>query len=194
VSALFDTYDEVTAAVDGLSDMGVACSDMTVVTQKKSAATKIAEGAGLGAAIGGVGGVLASLAAVAIPGLASLFGGSWLMPVLLCAVAGGIVGGIIGSFKGADVDESNVCATTEGFRPGGILLVARIHDDEAPRARAILLRCGAIGTNTRRREYATDGWDSYVAKDIWDADIGSEEDRLSEGRADRDLPPRRRVA
>ena len=68
VSALFDTYDEVVAAVDLLADMGIASSDITVVTHGRHATSKIAEGAGLGAALGSVGGVLATLGAVAIPG------------------------------------------------------------------------------------------------------------------------------
>ena len=45
-------------------------------------------------------------------------------------------------------------------------------------------RSGAIDANTRRSEYAAGGWDGFVAKDIWDEDIGSEDiDRL---------PPRER--
>ena len=70
VSALFDTYDQVIAAVDGLSDMGVRSSDITVVSQGRDPLTKITEGAGLGAAIGGVGGLLAGFGMFTIPALA----------------------------------------------------------------------------------------------------------------------------
>ena len=54
VSASFDTYDEVSSAVDGLAEMGVACSEITVVSRRRHARARVVEGAGLGAAIGGV--------------------------------------------------------------------------------------------------------------------------------------------
>lgn len=188
VSASFDTYDEVTAAVDGLSDMGVPGSDIAVVSQGPGPLAKIAVGAFVGAAIGAAAGLVVGFAT---PGLESLFGLGWLIPLLIGAVAGGVAGGIIGSRRGAGVEESGVQAhAAEGMQRGGTLLVARVHDDEAGEARAILLKCGAIDTNSRRSEYAADGWDGFVAKDIWDDDIGSEDDRLHEAQADRDLAGR----
>ena len=192
VSASFDTYDEVTAAVDGLSDMGVPGSDITVVSPRHDAMTKIAEGAGLGAAIGGVGGLLAGM--FVIPGLGSVLGIGWLIPLLIGAAAGGIAGGVIGALAGARIKESDAHVCAERVCRGGTLLVARVHDDEAGEARAILLKCGAIDTNSRRSEYAADGWEGFVAKDIWDEDIGSEDLRLPENRADRDRSLNRHVA
>jgi hypothetical protein len=149
-----------------------------------------AEGAGLGAAIGGA---LAAFGAVAIPGVGILVGFGWLVPVLLCAAAGGVAGGVIGLLAGAGGDERDTRIFAEGVRRGGILLFARIHDDEAARAKAILRRCGAIDTDARRAEYAGDGWDGFVAKDIWDEDIGSEEQRLAEKRLDEDQPDEDRL-
>jgi hypothetical protein len=177
VSALFDTYDEVAAAADRLADMGVPSSEIAVITQSRDARTKITEGAGIGAAIGGVGGLLASLGMFAIPGLGSVLGVGWLIPLLIGAAAGGVAGGIIGSLTSAGIDESDAHVYAEAVRRGGTLVVARVHDDEAGRANAILLACGAIDTNSRRSEYAADGWDGFVAKDIWDEDIGNEDDQ-----------------
>jgi hypothetical protein len=175
VSALFDTYDEVTAAAERLADMGVPSSEIAVISQSRDAMTKITEGAGIGAAIGGVGGLLAGLGMFAIPGLGSVLGVGWLIPLLIGAAAGGVAGGIIGSLTNAGIDESDAHVYAEGVRRGGTLVVARVHDDEAVRANAILLACGAIDTNSRRSEYAADGWDGFVAKDIWDEDIGNED-------------------
>lgn len=175
VSALFDTYDEVTAAVDGLSDMGVASGDITVVTRGRDLASKIAEGAGLGAALGGVGGVLAGLGAFAIPGFGSVLGIGWLVPVLLGAAAGGVAGGIVSSLMGVGISEDDANLYAESVRRGSTLVAAKVHEDEANKALEILRRCGAIDTNTRRSEYASGGWDSFVSQDIWDDDIGSED-------------------
>lgn len=175
VSALFDSYDQVAAAVDGLSDIGVESDDIAVVSQSRDAIAKITEGAGWGAAIGGVGGLLAGIGMIVIPGLGSVLGVGWLIPLLIGAAAGGVAGGVIGSLTGAGIDESDAHVYAEGVRRGGTLVVARVHDDDVGDAKAVLLQCGAIDTNARRSEYAADGWDSFVAKDIWDEDIGSED-------------------
>ncbi|MCX7303195.1 MAG: hypothetical protein NTV73_02490 [Hyphomicrobiales bacterium] len=174
ISALFDTYDEVVAAVDQLADMGIDSREITVVTRGPPATSKIAEGAGLGAAIGGVGGVLAGLGAVALPGPGLLLGIGWLAPLLLAA-AGGVAGGTIGSLTGAGIPEAEAHLYAEGARRGATLVAARVQDDDAAEALAILRRCGALDTNLRRAEYATGGWDGFVNQDIWDDDIGSED-------------------
>lgn len=194
VSALFDTYDGVAAAVDGLADMGVPSSEITVVSHSRDARTKITEGAGLGVAIGGVGGLLAGFGIFAVPGLGSVLGVGWLAPILVGAAAGGVAGGVIGSLTDAGIEESDAHVYAEGVRRGGTLVVARVHDDEAGRAKAILLNCGAIDTNSRRSEYAADGWDSFVAKDIWDEDIGSEDKPSPEDKGDHDQTASRRFA
>ena len=194
VSALFDTYDEVTAAVDDLSDMGVRSSDIAVVSQGTSPLAKIMEGASLGAAIGGVGGLLAGFGMFILPGLEPVFGIDWLIPLLIGAAGGGLAGGVIGSLAHAGIGKGDALVRAVGVPRGGTLLIARVHDDEAGKARAILLKCGAIDTNSRRSEYAADGWDGFVAKDMWDEDIGSEDERLHENRAERAKPARRHVA
>lgn len=181
VTASFDTYDEVSSAVDGLAEMGVACSEITVVSRRRHARARIIEGAGLGAAIGGVAGLLVGFGMIIISGQGWLFGPIWLVPLLIGAAMGGTAGGIIGSKSGAGLETTHHC--TQRTRRSSTLLVARVHDDEVGEARAVLLRCGAIDTNARRGEYAADGWDGFVAKDIWDEDIGREDERLSENGA-----------
>ena len=172
VSALFDTYDQVLAALDGLADAGIPSSDVTVISQGRDAGAKAMEGAGVGAALG----LLAGLAAFALPGFGPIMGVGWLVPVLVGAVAaGGVAGGIIGSLTGAGIDENDAHVYAEGVRRGGTLVIARVHDNEAETAKAILLRSGAIDTNMRRSEYAAGGWDGFVEKDIWDEAIGNED-------------------
>jgi hypothetical protein len=182
VSALFDTYDEVATAVDMLADMGIPSKDITVVAHGGHPSSKIATGAGLGAALGGVGGVLATLGAIAIPGPGLLLGIGWLAPILLGAAAGGVAGGIIGALTGAGIPEPEAHVYAEGVRRGSTLVAARVDDGDAAEARAILRRCGAIDTNLRRTEYAAGGWDEFVDKDIWDDDIGNEDVSLPDTR------------
>ncbi len=67
----------MTAAVDGLSDMGVPGSDIAVVSQGPGPMAKIAVGAVVGAAIGAAAGLLVDFV---VPGLGPLFGLAWLIP------------------------------------------------------------------------------------------------------------------
>jgi hypothetical protein len=172
VSALFDTYDQVLAALDGFADAGIPSSDITVISRGRDAGTKAMEGAGVGAALG----LLAGLAAFALPGFGPVMGVGWLVPVLVGAVAaGGVAGGIIGSLTGAGIDEDDAHVYAEGVRRGGTLVIVRVDDNEAGTAKAVLVQSGAIDTNVRRSEYAAGGWDGFVANDIWDEAIGNED-------------------
>jgi hypothetical protein len=175
VNASFDAYDEVAAAVDGLSDMGIASRDIDVVTQGRGPTMKTVDGAALGIAIGGVAGILAGFG----------LGVGWLVPVFLGVAAGGVAGGAFGWLNGTGPKGHGTNSPAGDLRRGATLVAARVHDDEAAAALAVLRRCGAIDTNTRRGEYAGDGWDGFVAKDIWDDDIGSEEAQFRDDSRDR---------
>src|SRR3954464_1540296 len=96
ISGLFNTHDEAKAAVAALEEAGVPSADISVIGPEGSASTTDAgEGAGVGAAIGGVGGLLASLGAFAIPGIGPVVGAGWLVATLAGAAAGGLAGGLI---------------------------------------------------------------------------------------------------
>ena len=175
VSARFDTYDQVVAAVDDLSEAGIASSDITVIPQHRDSGAKAKEGASLGAGFG----LLAGLAVLALPGVGAAVGAAWLVPGLIGVAAGGVAGGIIGSLSGGGTQATGADLT--GGSRGGTLVVARVHDSEVGTAKAILVHSGAIDTNTRRSEYAADGWEGFATTDIWDEDIGTEDSH----RADR---------
>ena len=75
VSALFNTHDEAKAAVAALEEAGVPSEDISVIGPEGSTSPS---GAEEGAAIGGVGGLLAGLGAFAIPGIGPVVGaGCW---------------------------------------------------------------------------------------------------------------------
>ncbi len=169
VSALFGTDDQVVAAVDDLAEAGIPTSDITVIHQGRGSRAKAKEGATLGAGFG----LLAGLAVLALPGVGAAVGAAWLVPSLIGVAAGGVAGGIIGSLNGDDTQAAGADLPCGGR--GGTLLVARVHDSEVGTAKAILLQSGAIDTNMRRSETAADCWEGFVAQDIWDEDIGSED-------------------
>lgn len=171
VSALFDTYDQVVAAVDELSDAGIAGSDITVIQQRRGAGTKMTEGVSLGASLG----LLAGFAALTLPGVTAAVGEAWWISALIGLAVGSVAGGVIASLGGARAEAEHAQIPAGGARCGGTLVVARVHDSDIGTAKAILLHSGAIDTNRRRGDYASGSWEGFVAKDIWDDDIGNED-------------------
>lgn len=181
VSAPFERHDQVTAAVEGLSDMGVESDEISIVPLRREPGSRLHGPVILGMATGGAGGIFVA----AFTG--SVFGEGWLAFMLLGAVVGGFVCGAVSLLKGAGTGETDANRPTESLQPGSVLVAARVHDDEAGEALAILRRCRTIDTDGRRGESANDGWDGFAAKDIWDEDIGSEDERSAayEGRSRR---------
>ncbi|OLE45288.1 MAG: hypothetical protein AUG14_01365 [Candidatus Rokubacteria bacterium 13_1_20CM_2_68_19] len=87
--------------------------------------SKVAKGAGIGAAIGGgLGAVLAGLAAagvIALPGIGLLAMGT-IAAALAGGAAGAVGGGIIGALIGAGIPEERARRYDRGIREGKIVL------------------------------------------------------------------------
>lgn len=105
VTGLFDNYDDASSAVAKLEASGVPHSDISIVANNakdrvhrdgSKAADDAAGGAGLGAAIGGAGGLLAGLGLMAIPGVGPVVAAGWLAATAVGAVGGAVVGGAAG--------------------------------------------------------------------------------------------------
>ena len=179
ISGLFDTQDEAHLAVYALEDAGIPSDDISVVALKKtgpdSNGESTANAAGLGAAVGGAGGLLAGLAAFAIPGVGQVMGAGSLATAFIGAAAGGVAGGLIGSLVDGGIDESDAHVFAEGVKRGGALVTARVEEDEFTRANAILRGFHPVDTAARRREYEQAGWAGFAVDDIWDSDIGNED-------------------
>ena len=96
VTGLFDDYEDATDAVGELEATGIPHSDISIVANNSSdwydndtskAAEDAAGGAGLGALVGGAGGLLTGLGIMAIPGVGPVVAAGW-----LAATAAGAVG------------------------------------------------------------------------------------------------------
>lgn len=95
---------------------------------------KALEGAGTGAAIGGVvGATLAAIAAIGtsvlLPGLGLVVAGP-LAAALAGAGAGGATGGVIGALVGAGIPEERVKNYEQGLKEGGIVMGVNPRSDE----------------------------------------------------------------
>ncbi|RUM95425.1 hypothetical protein EET67_23360 [Pseudaminobacter arsenicus] len=187
ITALFDTHAEARRAVSALENEGIASDDISIVGRNEdddsSASEGAATGAGLGAAAGGAGGLLAGLGLMAIPGVGPVVAAGWLVSTLAGAAAGaaagGVAGGLIGALTDDGVDEGDAHVYAEGLRRGGTLVSARVPDELAPTARAIL-SSGAVDIARRRDRYLDEGWTGFddTLPDYSDDEIEAERRRL----------------
>ena len=175
VTALYDTYDSAVSAVDALEAAGIPYSDISMVSNNADnryhkdrpthAVEDAGKGAGIGAAVGGVGGLLTGLGLLAIPGVGPVVAAGWLVAsaagAVTGAVVGGAAGGLVGALTGAGVPERDANFYAEGVRRGGTLVTARVDDARAAMAREILQRYKAVDPARRGGAYRESGWTSF---------------------------------
>jgi hypothetical protein len=102
-----------------------------------------AAGAELGGAVGGIGGLLAGLGLLAIPGVGPMLAVGPLAAALTGAIAGGAVGGFAGSLAGLGISEAEAIAA-ERHMKAGLEVVIVICGGRCEEAREIMRTTGAI--------------------------------------------------
>jgi hypothetical protein len=175
VTGLYDSYATAKSAVDALEESGISSSDISLIAHNgdggivdknhTNAAPDAGAGAGIGAVIGGAGGILTGLGMMAIPGVGPVVAAGWLVATAVGAVGGAAVGaaagGIIGSMTNAGVDEREANIYAEYVRRGGTLVAARVDGEDVIKARAILDRYQPVDPYAREAAYREGGWRSF---------------------------------
>lgn len=126
--------------------------------------TTVAEDAGIGAAIGGVGGLLLSFAGLAIPGVGPVLASGPIVAALGGAGLGAAAGGLVGVLTENGVPKEEAGHYAEGVRRGGILITVKASGDRADRAARILNDSGAIDIDDRVADWRKRGWRGYDSK------------------------------
>jgi len=178
ITALFDDYERAAAAVDRLEAEGIPHADISIVARDDASTSEragsverpggeAADGAGVGATlgtvIGGGAGLLAGLGALAIPGVGPVVAAGWLVATVTGAGLGAAAGGLLGALTGAGLSEAEAEAYAEGVRRGGTLVSARVEEDRADRALAVLDRHGSIDLDERAENWRATGWTGGTA-------------------------------
>lgn len=201
LTGLFDSFDAAKQAIHDLEAAGVPHGDISVVSnnakgehdlekahQAEEAGKNAGTGAGIGATVGGAGGLLAGLGLLAIPGLGPVVAVGWLASTALGALAGGVVGaaagGVVGALTHAGVPEADAHVYAEGVRRGGTLITAKVADDKAAQARAVLASPDrAVDVTARGQAYREQGWSRFddTAPAYTVAEIDQERARYGRG-------------
>ncbi|AYM66006.1 hypothetical protein G6L68_23115 [Agrobacterium fabrum] len=173
VTGLFDDYTDARTAVSELEAAGVPSRDISIVSnnagghyaEDTNAAKGTGAGAGIGAVIGGAGGLLTGLGVMAIPGVGPVVAAGWLAATAVGAAGGavavGAVRGLIGAMTRAGISKDDANVYAEGVRRGGSFVTARVEEAFVPEAEAILKRARRVDPAERRLAYHEQGWTGF---------------------------------
>ncbi|MDB5537288.1 MAG: hypothetical protein JWQ65_2163, partial [Devosia sp.] len=122
-------------------------------------------GAGIGALLGGAGGLLAGLGALAIPGIGPVIAAGWLVTTAVGAVAGAAVGGatgsVIGGLTSSGIHEQDAHVFAEGVRRGGSVVSVRTDESRESEVQAIFAASNQIDIAERRARFEQEGWQYF---------------------------------
>ena len=170
VIGLFDNLNEARQVVQELIDNGFHSDDIGIVVQHDGEVTTerrgertsgAAVGAGAGAALGGLGGLLVGLGALTIPGIGPVIAAGPIATTLAGAGIGATAGGLIGALTDLGVPEEEAHYYAEGVRRGGALVTVDAADDMADRAADIMQRYGAVDLDERAAQWRQSGWSRF---------------------------------
>jgi len=162
-STVVGVFNDFTAAVNTTPDLvaaGLRKEDISVVTQdRKGEYAKFLEAetnpdassnVGTGAMIGGLGGLLIGLAALAIPGIGPVIAAGPLAAVFTGTALGAATGSLVGALNTVGVPEFEAKAYDQGIREGNTLVIAKAAESEVPRAIEIMRQHRAVQVDHHR--------------------------------------------
>jgi hypothetical protein len=149
IAALFENRTAAYDAVEDLVAHGFARDDISVMAPDNTPSevhgtpddglSGLAQGVGMGAAVGGIGGLVIGLTAMTVPGVGPVLAAGPLAVALLGAGVGTTAGGLIGALTddlGLPAEHAHYYG--EGIRRGGVLVTVATTDERAEEPAAIL--------------------------------------------------------
>ncbi len=121
------------------------------MTPENEAARDAATGAGIGAALGGLGSILIGDASPAIPGVGPVLALGWLGGVLGAALGGGLISGLTGFLVSQEIPREEASYYAERVLAGAYFVAVRAAEARELEARTALMTAGAEGP-IRERE------------------------------------------
>ncbi|RPI81724.1 MAG: hypothetical protein EHM41_19990, partial [Chloroflexi bacterium] len=151
VVGLYDEINDAQNAVRALVDRGFSRNDISLIAGDKEGkysqyvnrgeGQEVMEdqdltegtvaGAGIGAVIGGLGGLLVGLGVLAIPGIGPVLAAGPLISALAGAGLGAAAGGLLGALVDLGIPKEQAEYYARGVREGGTLVTVNTSDDRA---------------------------------------------------------------
>lgn len=174
IVALYDDFSEAQRVVQDLVDHGFQRSNISLVASDAEGVysdyvareedpddVSAAEGAGFGAVVGGLTGLLVSLTALAIPGIGPVLIAGPIAATLIGAGVGAVTGGLIGALVDLGVPEEEAGYYAEGIRRGGTLVTLVVSDHMADRAIEIMDNHNPVDIEERVSSWRSSGWTGF---------------------------------
>jgi uncharacterized protein (TIGR02271 family) len=192
VVGLFYERQQAERAIQQLKAAGFREDQIGVLMQDKDSGQQLAESTGTkvsetaasgaigGGVAGGVLGLLASIGALAIPGIGPIVAGGVLASTLAGAGIGAAAGGLLGALVGMGVPEEDAKYFEEGVRAGGILVTVEA-GSRREEARQILVGSGAdLEPVSRTANAGSDTSDSQRVE-LREEELRAEKERVQAG-------------
>ena len=170
VVGLYDRLDDAQNAVSELVSAGFSRENISIVaadtegkfkTYVGESGEEVGTGAGVGAAIGGLGGLLVGLGALAIPGIGPVLAAGPIASALIGMGVGAVTGGLIGALVDAGVPEEQANLYAEGVRRGGTLVKVTAPEDRLEKAAEIMDRFNPIDVDQRATAWRSENWSRF---------------------------------
>jgi uncharacterized membrane protein len=173
IVGVFNSVQDAHEAVRVLESEGISRSDISVVANKNAAgydtmertgdkASDVVADAGIGAAIGGVGGLLLSAAgAITIPVIGPILAAGPIAAALTGAGIGAAAGGLVGALTESGIPEEHAKYYAEGVRRGDVLVTVKTDSYRADHVCDVLDRNNAVDVDERVSNWKQRGWTGY---------------------------------
>ena len=171
VVGMFDDWASAQRVVEELMNSGFRREDVSIMASREHVPhfqSLEAAGAdtGAGAAIGGIGGFIAGIAALAIPGIGPILAAGPLAAGIIGATVGAAGGALVGALSHHGIPEEEADVYSEGVRRGSTLVAVHSDDLNADKAVAIMNREGAVNVEERVSRWRSEGWQGRTPRKL----------------------------
>ncbi len=145
-------------ADQSMTTTGDSDGDADMMVNNTQLGSDVAAGMATGGVVGGLGGVLLGLGALAIPGLGPVIAAGPLVAGLAGAGIGAAVGGLVGALVNWGVPAEEAELYAESVRRGGILVGLKTEEERVERAVTIMNQYGPIDVERHSESWRQSGW------------------------------------
>lgn len=174
VLGVFASIENARHAYDELLSAGFSRNDVDIIANEAGctdnydvpcgdSGSEVATDAGIGAALGGVGGLLAGLAVLPLPGIGPVLAAGPIIAALGGVGVGAAAGGLIGALTERGVPEMVAGHYAEGVRRGNAVVGVRAIAEQVARVSEIFGRNSALDIDRCVDEWRGRGWTAYDA-------------------------------
>jgi uncharacterized membrane protein len=177
VIALFEQTEHARDAVKDLTDNGFESERISLVVNDSRTEDRelehaetsddivndVSAGAGIGAVLGGITGLVIGLGAFTVPGIGLLIAAGPLATTLAGLGVGAAAGGLVGALTNLGVREQEAEAYAEGVRRGGTLVMVETDEERSNLAVDILNQHQPVDMERRSTEWRQAGWEGFKA-------------------------------